>query len=99
MKILAIAQHQDILRYSTICGSGYWPSIQRFEPKDYVYMQHTTLTTLDVTAIHVLFYVCGRFYPLECCCWRVNMVRHGRTMCIIMCHVIFPMWMAKLTHP
>jgi hypothetical protein len=26
------------------------------------------------------------------------MVRHGRTMCIIMHHVIFPMWMAKLTH-
>jgi hypothetical protein len=27
------------------------------------------------------------------------MVRHGRTMCVIMHHVIFPMWMARLTHP
>jgi hypothetical protein len=27
------------------------------------------------------------------------MVRHGMTMCIIVCHVIFPMWMAILTHP
>jgi len=27
------------------------------------------------------------------------MVRHGGNMCIIVCHVIFPMWMAKLTHP
>jgi hypothetical protein len=26
------------------------------------------------------------------------MVRHGRTMFVIVCHVIFPMWMANLTH-
>jgi len=26
------------------------------------------------------------------------MVKHGRTMCIIVHHVIFLMWMAKLTH-
>jgi len=39
-------------------------------------MQHITLITLDVTTIHVLFYVCGRFYFLECCCWKVDMVKH-----------------------
>jgi len=27
------------------------------------------------------------------------MVRHGKTMCIIVRHIIFPMWMTKLTHP
>jgi len=27
------------------------------------------------------------------------MVKHGRTMCIIVRHIIFPMWMTKLTHP
>jgi hypothetical protein len=27
------------------------------------------------------------------------MVRHGKTMCVIVCHVIFPMWMARLTNP
>jgi hypothetical protein len=27
------------------------------------------------------------------------MVRHGKTMCVIMHHVVFPMWMAILTHP
>jgi hypothetical protein len=26
------------------------------------------------------------------------MVKHGKTMCLILCHVIFLMWMAKLTH-
>jgi len=27
------------------------------------------------------------------------MVKHGRTMCVILCHVIFLMWMVKLMHP
>ncbi|OAE21422.1 hypothetical protein AXG93_3954s1120 [Marchantia polymorpha subsp. ruderalis] len=46
---LAIAQHRDTLRYATIRGGGYRPSIRRFCAGDYVYLQHTASTTLDVT--------------------------------------------------
>ncbi|BBN08003.1 hypothetical protein Mp_4g07990 [Marchantia polymorpha subsp. ruderalis] len=47
---LAIAQHRDTLRYATIRGGGYRPSIRRFHVGDYVYLQQTAPTTLDVTA-------------------------------------------------
>jgi hypothetical protein len=46
---LAIAQHRDTLRYAIIWGGGYQPSIRRFHVGDYVYLQQTTPTTLDVT--------------------------------------------------
>jgi hypothetical protein len=45
---LAIVQHRDTLRYATIRGGGYQPSIRRFHVKDYVYLQQTAPTTLDV---------------------------------------------------
>jgi hypothetical protein len=47
---LAIAQHRDTLRYAIIWGGGYRPSIPRFHVGDYVYLQQTAPTTLDVTA-------------------------------------------------
>jgi len=40
----------------------------------------------------------GRCYLLECDCWMVEMVKHGKTTCRIAHHVIVLMWMAKLTH-
>ncbi len=46
---LAIAQHRDTLRYAIIRGGGYQPSIHRFHVGDYVYLQQTAPTTLDVT--------------------------------------------------
>jgi hypothetical protein len=46
---LAITQHQNTFQYATIRGGGYKPQVYRFEPKDYVYLQQTTPTTLDVT--------------------------------------------------
>jgi hypothetical protein len=48
-KNLAIAQHRDILRYAIIQGEGYRPSIRTFHVGDYVYLQQTAPTTLDVT--------------------------------------------------
>jgi hypothetical protein len=48
-KNLAIVQHKDILRYATIRGGGYRPSIRRFHVGDYVYLQQTAPMTLDVT--------------------------------------------------
>jgi hypothetical protein len=39
MENLTIAQHRDKLRYATICGGGYQPQIQRFEPRNYVCLQ------------------------------------------------------------
>jgi hypothetical protein len=47
---LAIAQHRDTLRYAIIRGGGYRPSIRKFHVGDYVYLQQTAPTTLDVTA-------------------------------------------------
>jgi hypothetical protein len=38
------------------------------------------------------------FKKIQECCWKAEMVKHEKTMCTIMHHVIFPMWMAKLTH-
>jgi hypothetical protein len=46
---------------------------------------------------NMLLYVCGRFYLLQCYCWRAEMVRHGRTMCTIVHHVIFSMLIANWT--
>ncbi|BBN03070.1 hypothetical protein Mp_2g20450 [Marchantia polymorpha subsp. ruderalis] len=47
---LAIAQHRDTLRYAIIRGGGYRLSIRRFHVGDYIYLQQTAPTTLDVTA-------------------------------------------------
>jgi len=45
---------------------------------------------------NMLFYVCKRYYLSKYCCWRVEMVKDGKTMCKIAL-VIFLMWMVKLT--
>lgn len=47
---LAIAQHRDTLRYAIIRAGGYRPGVRRFNPGDYVSLQQTASTTLDVTA-------------------------------------------------
>jgi hypothetical protein len=47
---LSIAQHRDTLRYATIRGGGYRPQVCRFQFGDYVNLQQTVPTTLDVTA-------------------------------------------------
>jgi len=51
---LAIVQHRDTLQYAIIRDGGYRPSIRRFHVGDYVYLQQTTLTTLDVTACRTI---------------------------------------------
>jgi hypothetical protein len=50
MENLAIAQHWDTLCYVTTRGGGYQLKILG----NYVYLQQTTLTTLDVTIGHVI---------------------------------------------
>jgi hypothetical protein len=47
-KNFTIVQHKDTLRYATIRGGGYRPSIRRFHVGVYVYLQQTTPTTLNV---------------------------------------------------
>jgi hypothetical protein len=54
---LSIVQHRDTLRYATIRGGGYRPQVHRFQPGDYVYLQQTAPTTLDVTAGRVILRV------------------------------------------
>jgi hypothetical protein len=51
---LAIAQHKDTLQYAIIRGGGYQPLICRFHVGDYVYLQQTAPTTLDVTVGHTI---------------------------------------------
>jgi hypothetical protein len=54
---LAIAQHRDTLRYATIWGGGYRPSIRRFHVGDYVCLQQTAPTTLDVMTSRTILQV------------------------------------------
>jgi hypothetical protein len=57
LKNLKIAQHQNTFCYATIHGGGYQPHIRRFEQGDYVYLQQTASTTLNVTIKHVILCV------------------------------------------
>jgi hypothetical protein len=54
---LSIAQHRDTLRYATIQGGGYRPQVRHFLPCDYVYLQQTAPTTLNVTARRIILRV------------------------------------------
>jgi len=47
----------------------------------------------------VSFWMCARCYLVVCYCSRFKIVRHGRITYIIMHHIIFLMWMAKISHP
>jgi hypothetical protein len=51
------AQHRNTLRYATIRGGDYRPQVRWFRPKDYVYLQQTAPTTLDVTARRIILRV------------------------------------------
>jgi len=46
---LSIVQYKDILHYAMIRGGGNRPHVRRFLLGDYVYLQQTVPTTLDVT--------------------------------------------------
>jgi hypothetical protein len=43
-----IVQHRDTLWYVTIHGGRYWSHIWKYTLGDYVYLEQTTLTMLDV---------------------------------------------------
>jgi hypothetical protein len=51
---LSIEQHRDTLLYATIRGGGYRPQVHRFQLGDYIYLQQTAPTTLDVTAGRII---------------------------------------------
>jgi hypothetical protein len=57
MENLAILQHQNTLCYAIIHGSAYWPQVWRFEQRDYIYLQQTTPTILDVIGRRVILHV------------------------------------------
>jgi hypothetical protein len=66
---LAIVQHKDTMRYATIRGGSYRPSICRFHVGDYVYLQHPAPMTLDVmtsrTILRVREVLASRVFMLE----------------------------------
>ena len=51
---LAIAQHQDTLRYATLRSGGYLPKIKRFEVGDFVYVRHNTSDGKPQTSLSAL---------------------------------------------
>jgi hypothetical protein len=57
MENLVIAHLQDTLHYATICEGVYQPWIHKFETWDYMYLQQTTLITLDVITRCVIIHV------------------------------------------
>jgi hypothetical protein len=67
---------------ATLCGGGYWPQIYRFGLRDYVYSHQRTLT-IWMWLWGMLFFMFRQLYLLKSYCWRVKMVKYGRTMCII----------------
>jgi hypothetical protein len=80
MENLTITWHWYMFCYVIIWGGGCWPWIDRFEsPRNYVHLQYMIL-------IHwmwlwdVLFYMCGKCCFAKCCCPKVKMVKHGKTM-------------------
>jgi hypothetical protein len=54
---LSITQHRNTLRYATIRGGGYRPQVCRFRLGNYVYLQQTASTTLDVTIGRIILQV------------------------------------------
>lgn len=48
MNNLAIAQHRDQLRYAFTRGGSWKPKARKFQPGDFVYLQHRPAGTLDV---------------------------------------------------
>jgi hypothetical protein len=54
---LSIAQHKDTLGYAMIRGRGYRPQVHRFRPGDYVDLQQTAPTTLNMTAGRIILRV------------------------------------------
>jgi hypothetical protein len=57
MENFTIVQHQNTFWYAIIQGGGYWPQVYKFELGDYVYLQWTTLITLNVITKHVIMCV------------------------------------------
>jgi hypothetical protein len=55
---LKIAQHRDTLRYATIRGGGYLPSIRLFEVGDFVYLRRRVLdSVLQIAAKREIYRV------------------------------------------
>ncbi len=96
MENLAIIQHYATFWYAIICGGSYQPHVHRFE-LGHLYTCSKLHQLRWMSLQNVSFWGSRRYYLLKCCCWRAEMVKHGKTMCITMHHVIFLMWMVKLT--
>jgi len=98
MENLASPKHWYTFWYTIIQRGGCWPQVCRFEPRDYVFWskQHQLcwMWLWDVS-----FWMCARCY-LRVCHWsKFKIVKHGRVTCIIVHHIIFLLWMAKMSHP
>jgi hypothetical protein len=93
---LSIAQHRDTLWYAMIRGSGYRPQVRRFEPGDYVYLQQTTPTTLDVTTGRIILRV-REVLGSEVLLLEGLMVSSGWITRAIVCRVTCPTLMGQYT--
>jgi len=97
MENLAINQHQNTSPYAIIWGGDYRPWIHGSEILgDFIYMQQTTLITLDVITR------CGILHAwkvLPFWCVIVGRLRWSNMegLHVIVYHVIFLMWITKLS--
>lgn len=48
IKKLSIAWDYNTLWYTCICSRTYWPQLQTFSKKDFVYLEHKMPTILDI---------------------------------------------------
>jgi hypothetical protein len=85
---LVIFQHGDIMWYATIHEGRYQPQIQKYNPRDYVYLQQIVPMALDVTTRHVILKV-KKVVPSRTLIIEVKMTWCERIMSIVVHLVIF----------
>ncbi len=90
MENLIITQYWDTFQYANVWEGSYQLQVCRFKLGDYVYLQHSTPTMLDVIVRCVILHL-EKVLPFGVLMLGYKMIKHGRIMYIIVHHVIFLM--------
>jgi hypothetical protein len=57
MENLIITQYRNTFQYANVWEGSYQPQVHRFKLGDYVYLQHSTPTMLDVIVRRAILHV------------------------------------------
>jgi hypothetical protein len=84
-----------LLVCATIHGGGYQPKVQKFEPRHYVCSRQHLSDWMDSWVYHSSYEEGFTFwgFAIRRLRWSI-----GKTMCIMVHHVTFHMWMARWIH-